>query len=163
MTKSLTQRKMPITRQSITHEFKIGGFAGYLTVGMYEDGNPGEIFINVSKEGSTISGLLDTIAISVSFALQYGVPLEKLVNKFSHMRFEPAGFTGEEFGFATSIVDYVFRWLGKRFVKLPKGEPVKTGPQVTLDAPACTKCGGLMQRAGSCFTCTECGETSGCS
>ncbi|MEP6754390.1 MAG: vitamin B12-dependent ribonucleotide reductase [Chthonomonadales bacterium] len=110
------RRKLPDERRSITHKFSIAGHDGYITVGMYEDGSPGEIFLTMSKEGSTISGLMDTIATMTSLALQYGVPLETLVNKFGHMRFEPSGVTpNPEIRFAKSIPDYIFRWLGLKF------------------------------------------------
>jgi ribonucleoside-diphosphate reductase alpha chain len=113
------RRKLPDERRSITHKFSIAGHDGYITVGMYDDGTPGEIFLTMSKEGSTISGLMDTIATMASLALQYGVPLETLVNKFGHMRFEPSGMTpNPDIRFAKSIPDYIFRWLGTKF--LPK-------------------------------------------
>ena len=111
------RRKLPSERRSITHKFSIGGHEGYLTVGMYEDGSPGEIFIKMAKEGSTLSGIMDGFALSVSIALQYGVPLRALVDKFINSRFEPAGFTGNpEIPFARSIVDYIGRWLGGKFI-----------------------------------------------
>jgi len=113
----LTRRRLPDERQSITHKFSVGGHEGYITVGMYGDGQPGEIFITMAKEGSTISGLMDTIATMTSMALQYGVPLSVLVNKFSHMRFEPSGFTNnKEIPIAKSAIDYVFRWLALKFL-----------------------------------------------
>jgi ribonucleoside-diphosphate reductase alpha chain len=101
----------------VTHKFDIAGHEGYITVGLYPDGQPGEIFLKMAKEGSTVSGLMDTFATTVSVALQYGVPLRDLVNKFAHVRFEPSGFTGNsEIPIAKSIVDYIFRWLGSRFL-----------------------------------------------
>ena len=113
----LTRRRLPDERQSITHKFSVGGHEGYLTVGMYGDGEPGEIFITMAKEGSTISGLMDTIATMTSMAFQYGVPLSVLVNKFSHMRFEPAGFTNnKDIPIAKSAIDYIFRWLALKFL-----------------------------------------------
>jgi ribonucleoside-diphosphate reductase alpha chain len=113
----IVRRKLPDERRSITHKFDIGGHEGYITVGMYEDGNPGEIFITMSKQGSTISGLMDSFATSISFALQYGVPLQFLVDKFAHMRFEPSGFTkNPQIPYAKSIVDYLFRWLASKFL-----------------------------------------------
>jgi ribonucleoside-diphosphate reductase alpha chain len=115
------RRKLPAERQALTHRFEIGGHEGYITVGLYEDGTPGEIFVKMAKEGSTVSGLTDSFAIAVSFALQYGVPLDFLVNKFAHMRFEPQGFTrNPEIPIAKSIVDYIFRWLGSRFLSVEK-------------------------------------------
>lgn len=111
------RRKLPDERRSITHKFDIAGHEGYITVGMYEDGQPGEIFITMSKEGSTISGLMDSFATAVSMALQYGVPLRVLVDKFSHMRFEPSGFTkNADIPMAKSIMDYIFRWLATKFL-----------------------------------------------
>lgn len=111
------RRKLPDERRAITHKFSIAGHEGYITVGMYEDGKPGEIFLVMAKEGSTISGLMDAFATSISMALQYGVPLEALVEKFSHVRFEPSGFTkNPEIPYAKSITDYIFRWLASKFL-----------------------------------------------
>jgi ribonucleoside-diphosphate reductase alpha chain len=111
------RRKLPDERKSITHKFDIGGHEGYITAGMYEDGQPGEIFIVMSKEGSTISGLMDSFATAVSLAFQYGVPLQVLVDKFSHTRFEPSGFTkNPDIPMAKSIMDYIFRWLATKFL-----------------------------------------------
>jgi ribonucleoside-diphosphate reductase alpha chain len=123
----------------VTHKFDIAGHEGYITVGLYPDGQPGEIFLKMAKEGSTISGLMDTLATSVSLALQYGVPLRDVVNKFAHVRFEPSGFTGNpEIPIAKSLVDYIFRWLGSRF--LPTDEKGALGlidrSAVVADAPA---------------------------
>jgi ribonucleoside-diphosphate reductase alpha chain len=111
------RRRLPAERSAITHKFDIAGHEGYITVGLYPDGQPGEIFLKMAKEGSTVSGLMDTLATTISVALQYGVPLKDLVNKFAHVRFEPSGFTGnQEIPIAKSIVDYIFRWLGSRFL-----------------------------------------------
>jgi ribonucleoside-diphosphate reductase alpha chain len=111
------RRKLPEERQAITHKFDIGGHEGYITVGLYEDSTPGELFLVMAKEGSTISGFADAFAQAVSYALQYGVPLQVLVDKFSHMRFEPSGMTrNPQIRFAKSIVDYVFRWLATKFL-----------------------------------------------
>jgi ribonucleoside-diphosphate reductase alpha chain len=111
------RRKLPDERRSITHKFDIAGHEGYIIAGMYEDGQPGEIFITMSKEGSTISGLMDSFATAISIALQYGVPLRGLVDKFSHMRFEPSGFTkNPDIPMAKSIMDYIFRWLATKFL-----------------------------------------------
>ena len=178
------RRKLPNERQAITHKFSVGGHEGYITVGMYEDGSPGEIFMVMAKEGSTISGLMDTIATSVSIALQYGVPLGTLVDKFAHMRFEPSGFSkNPEIPIAKSIVDYVFRWLASKFltaeeresVGIVKREPdvkdrtesrLETGSNITFlqqqDAPPCADCGSIMVRNGTCYKCLNCGSTSGC-
>jgi len=111
------RRRLPAERTAVTHKFDIAGHEGYITVGLYPDGQPGEIFLKMAKEGSTVSGLMDSFATTVSVALQYGVPLKDLVNKFAHVRFEPSGFTGNsEIPIAKSIVDYIFRWLGSRFM-----------------------------------------------
>ena len=111
------RRRLPDERQAIAHKFSIAGHEGYIHVGLYEDGSPGEVFLRMSKEGSVISGLMDSVAILTSIALQYGVPLESLVNKFSHVRFEPYGFTANaDIPMAKSIMDYVFRWLGRQFL-----------------------------------------------
>ncbi|MFH0989018.1 MAG: vitamin B12-dependent ribonucleotide reductase [bacterium] len=111
------RKRLPDERQSITHKFSIAGHEGYITVGMFEDGQPGEVFITMSKEGSTISGLMDSFATSISIALQYGVPLKVLTDKFSHARYEPSGFTNNpEIPIAKSISDYIFRWLGLKFL-----------------------------------------------
>jgi ribonucleoside-diphosphate reductase alpha chain len=112
------RHRMPDTRTSLTHKFEIAGHEGYITVGLYEDGQPGELFITMSKEGSTIGGLMDTVGTLTSIALQYGVPLESLVKKFAYQRFEPSGFTkNPDIRHATSITDYVFRWLACAFIK----------------------------------------------
>jgi ribonucleoside-diphosphate reductase alpha chain len=175
------RRKLPDERRAITHKFSIGGHEGYITVGMYEDGAPGEIFITMAKEGSTISGLMDAFATAVSFNLQYGVPLKFLVDKFAHVRFEPSGWTGnQQIPYAKSIMDYIFRWLGARFLSpeyanSEAGEtltlrPTEANPQQDLpftpavaDAPLCSECGSIMTRNGSCYKCANCGGTSGCS
>ncbi len=111
------RRRLPAGRTAVTHKFDIAGHEGYITVGLYPDGQPGEIFLKMAKEGSTVSGLMDTFATAISLSLQYGVPLRDLVNKFAHVRFEPSGFTGNnEIPIAKSIIDYIFRWLGSRFL-----------------------------------------------
>jgi ribonucleoside-diphosphate reductase alpha chain len=176
-----TRRKLADERQSLTHKFSIGGHEGYITVGMYEDGTPGEVFISMAKEGSTISGLMDTLATSISYGLQYGVPLKFFVDKFSHVRFEPSGWTGnQQVPYAKSIIDYIFRWLGARFLGIT--EATEAGETLTLratvpepqqelpfdaatagDAPLCSECGSIMTRNGSCYKCENCGGTSGCS
>ncbi|MFQ5513323.1 MAG: vitamin B12-dependent ribonucleotide reductase [Myxococcota bacterium] len=191
------RRKLPDVREAVTHKFSIAGHDGYLTVGLYEDGQPGEVFLKMAKEGSTISGLMDTVAIMTSIALQYGVPLKALVDKFSHTRFEPSGFTqNSAIPFAKSVTDYVFRWLGLTFLSgeadaadpdAQLGEaqtnvgapapvpgsrervvPIRGGSQSDValvgheDAPPCTDCGTIMQRAGACYSCPNCGETGGC-
>ncbi len=114
---ALRRHKLPDERRAITHKFSVAGHEGYVTVGLYEDGMPGEIFLTMAKEGSTISGLMDAFATAISLTLQYGVPLEALVEKFSHMRFEPAGYTkNPEIPIAKSLVDYIFRWLASKFL-----------------------------------------------
>ncbi|MEN9799991.1 MAG: hypothetical protein RL653_3688, partial [Pseudomonadota bacterium] len=111
------RRRLPDERQALTHKFNIAGHEGYLTVGMYEDGTPGELFCVMAKEGSVVSGLIDSFATAISLALQYGVPLQVLVDKFSHTRFEPSGFTGNpDIPIAKSITDYIFRWLSLKFL-----------------------------------------------
>jgi len=192
------RKKLPDERHSITHKFSIAGHEGYITVGMYEDGKPGEIFLVMAKEGSTISGLMDAFATSISMSLQYGVPLETLVEKFSHVRFEPSGFTkNADIPYAKSITDYIFRWLASKFLSSEQAQAVgvqgndhtaavepRTGPvtprpaaaspgttasasSVTFrsqaDAPSCHYCGSIMTRNGSCYRCSNCGSTSGCS
>jgi ribonucleoside-diphosphate reductase alpha chain len=175
------RRKLPDERASITHKFSIGGHEGYLTVGLYDDGLPGELFIRMAKEGSTISGLMDSFATAISHGLQYGVPLKFFVDKFSHVRFEPSGWTGNpQVPYAKSIMDYIFRWLGAKFLGAeyaageagdsPKLAITEPEPQqklpfaaVATDAPSCSECGGLMTRNGSCYKCENCGGTSGCS
>jgi ribonucleoside-diphosphate reductase alpha chain len=172
------RRRLPDERKAIVHHFNVGGYEGYLTVGFYDDGRPGEMFITTAKEGSTVSGLMDCFATAVSLALQYGVPLKVLCDKFSHTRFEPSGWSGNpEIGYAKSLMDYLFRWLGIRF--LPPNSPSPTGaedeakalvPASLLgdrsgtdqtDAPVCKECGAIMTRSGSCYRCTNCGSTSG--
>ena len=129
--------------RSFTHKFDIAGHEGYITAGMYEDGQPGEIFITMSKEGSTISGLMDSFATAISMALQYGVPLRVLVDKFSHMRFEPSGFTkNPDIPMAKSIMDYIFRWLATKFldgdaqqeIGIVRQEPEEPGSRETTAA-----------------------------
>jgi ribonucleoside-diphosphate reductase alpha chain len=179
------RRRLPQDTQSIRHKFDIAGHEGYIHVGLYEDGTPGELFIKIAKEGSTISGLMDTIGILTSMALQYGVPLDVLVSKFSHVRFEPSGFTkNPEIPIAKSLIDYIFRFLGSKFMspdqhaavglisredpELPH-KPLPAGPEGSLgfspqsDAPSCADCGAIMIRNGSCYKCLNCGATSGCS
>jgi ribonucleoside-diphosphate reductase alpha chain len=229
---------MPRERQSITHKFSIGGHEGYITAGMYEDGTVGEIFLtDIGKEGSTLRGMMNSFATSISIALQYGVPLETLVQKFSYMRFDPEGITqNPEIPFAKSMPDYIMRWLASRFLDAdtqeelgiltqevrarkaaeaaasslgadtagpangggnggngrggasaaspPASAPQARGPQAApqpptaaltdsppvvparlagLDlGPACSQCGGMMQRTGSCYTCSSCGNNTGC-
>ena len=125
------REKMPVERTSVTHKFSVGGHEGYITVGMYEDGRPGEIFIKMSKEGSTLSGVMDGLALTISLGLQYGVPLKVFVDKLLNTRFEPSGITANaNIRFATSVLDYIARWLGGRFIsvdylKLNGGAPAE--------------------------------------
>jgi ribonucleoside-diphosphate reductase alpha chain len=221
------RRRMPRERQSITHKFSIGGHEGYITAGMYEDGSVGEIFLtDIGKEGSTLRGMMNSFATAISIALQYGVPLETLVRKFSYMRFEPEGMTSNpEIPFAKSMPDYIMRWLASRFLDVELQEELgiltpevrarqaaqeaasshlgdKAAPATERDGdaksgegngtsgasasapptsaltdeppvipaarqgldlgPACQQCGGMMQRTGSCYTCSSCGFNTGC-
>jgi ribonucleoside-diphosphate reductase alpha chain len=217
------RKRMPRERQSITHKFSIGGHEGYITAGMYSDGTVGEIFLtDIGKEGSTLRGMMNSFATAISIALQYGVPLETLVQKFAYMRFEPEGITqNPEIPFAKSMPDYIMRWLASRFLDTDTQEelgimtaevrarkaaqdayssmssdtagpaalpsrtdddvpganggatapaasftdtpPVRPAKMVGLDlGPACGQCGGMMQRTGSCYTCSSCGNNTGC-
>ncbi|HEY5188916.1 MAG TPA: vitamin B12-dependent ribonucleotide reductase, partial [Solirubrobacteraceae bacterium] len=217
------RRRMPRERESITHKFSIGGHEGYITAGKYEDGTIGEIFLtDIGKEGSTLRGMMNSFATAISISLQYGVPLETLVRKFSYMRFEPEGMTSNpEIPFAKSMPDYIMRWLASRFLDVdlqeelgiltkevrarkaaedaasshygdtagPSAPVAPTAPaasagnggsqpaaaaftdqppvipvaRVGLDlGPACQQCGGMMQRTGSCYTCSSCGFNTGC-
>jgi ribonucleoside-diphosphate reductase alpha chain len=218
------RHKMPRERESITHKFRIGMQEGYITAGKYPDGSVGEIFLtDIGKEGSTIKGLMNAFATAVSIGLQYGVPLEDFVRKFSYMRFEPEGITtNPEIPFAKSMPDYIMRWLASRFIEdtdyleglgiltdevrakkeaqqafpieesnghsngegngngngsaepeaeakpataaltdTPPVVPAKMGADLEL-GPACDQCGGMMQRTGSCYTCSSCGNNTGC-
>ena len=184
---SLQRKKLPDTRQSITHKFSVAVHDGYITVGLYEDGKPGEVFITMAKEGSTLSGVMDSFALAISIALQYGVPLKTYVDKFQHVRFEPSGWTtNREIPQAKSIIDYIFRWLGAQFIspsyktvdltsedvteEVAAAPPATAAPDHTVwapvdssDAPTCSDCGSLMTRNGACYKCHNCGGTSGCS
>ncbi|MBI5220951.1 MAG: vitamin B12-dependent ribonucleotide reductase [Candidatus Liptonbacteria bacterium] len=181
-TPTVFRRRLPPTRQSETHKFSVAGHEGYLTYSMYEDGAPAELFIRIAKQGSTLSGLLDAFAIAISLALQYGVPLKALAHKYIHSRFEPAGFTeNPDIRIATSILDYIFRYLALRFLSdedlvefgmqrhsLNDAANGDRAPEVKPDMedgiPAetvCRKCGGIMQRTGTCLTCRQCGTSSG--
>jgi ribonucleoside-diphosphate reductase alpha chain len=189
------REKLPSERKSITHKFSVGGHEGYITVGMYDDGKPGEIFIKMAKEGSTLSGIMDAFALSVSISLQYGVPLRALVDKFVNSRFEPSGYTGNpKIRYAKSVVDYLGRWLGGKFIspdyldndgaaaqeetvaeaatpapaavaapKIADPETITRARAAIEDAPYCSECGMLMTPNGSCYKCSNCGSTSGCS
>ena len=177
------RHRLPDERPAITHHFAVGGHEGYLTVGLYPNGQPGEIFIRMAKEGSTIAGLMECFGAVVSVSLQHGVPMRVLCDKLSHTRFEPSGWTGNErIGYAKSIMDYIFRWLELRFLSgaqlslfAPSGNPGTVSEDraravqftfqeiETGDAPACRSCGALMSPNGSCYVCRNCGGTGGCS
>ncbi len=218
------RKRMPRERESITHKFSIAGHEGYITAGKYEDGSVGEIFLtDIGKEGSTMRGLMNAFATAISLGLQYGVPLEDFVRKFSYMRFEPEGITGNpEIPFAKSLPDYIMRWVASRFIEdtdtleelgimtsevrakqeaetsqlglgiatdtagpangggnggsgakpgktvaaasaMTDSPPVVPAKMSGLDlGPACEQCGGMMQRTGSCYTCSSCGNNTGC-
>ncbi len=187
------REKMPAERASITHKFSVSGYEGYITVGLYEEGRPGEVFIKMSKEGSTLSGVMDGLALTISIGLQYGVPLKVFVDKLLNTRFEPSGITqNENIRFASSVLDYIARWLGGRFISSDylklNGAAAETAaysapiavlspaiksadavaPRISPSnahegAPTCTECGMLMVPNGACYKCENCGSTSGCS
>src|ERR671922_214755 len=119
------RRRLPDDREEIGRKFRVGEYEGYIHVGLYEDGSPGDIFVDIAKEGTTLAGLMNSFMISVSLGLQYGVPLEVYVSKFAHMRFEPSGQTNDpDIRVAKSIVDYVFRWMGKKFLSTDQQEEI---------------------------------------
>lgn len=186
----VSRRRLPAERAAITHKFSVASHEGYLTVGLFEDGTPGELFCTMAKEGSTISGLMDVFATAISLALQYGVPLRVLVEKFAHTRFEPSGFTkNRNIPMASSVCDYIFRWMGSKFLprdeqpdwlrnaqaepatidgarnpnQSPANKPLSSTAVMQNDAPPCQYCGNIMVRNGSCYRCANCGSTSGCS
>jgi ribonucleoside-diphosphate reductase alpha chain len=191
------RRRLPDDRTEVGRKFRVGEYEGYIHVGLFEDGTPGDIFVDIAKEGTTLAGLMNSFMISVSLGLQYGVPLEVYVSKFAHMRFEPSGPTNDpDIRAAKSIVDYVFRWMGKKFLSVDQQEeigilsaevrarlsaayaagapeppevdaPIATPGQTALfnaheDAIECSRCGGRMVRAGTCYTCRDCGTSTGC-
>jgi ribonucleoside-diphosphate reductase alpha chain len=164
------RRKLPDERASLTHKFDIAGHEGYITVGLYPDNTPGEVFVTMSKQGSTIAGLVDAWAIGVSTSLQYGVSVRAIVDKFKFIRFEPSGFTKcEAVPFAHSVVDYVVRWMEYKF--LPRQEQLQQLAAVGNEAIAdlhpdfdtmpCKSCGSLMVRQGTCYVCQLCGSQEG--
>jgi ribonucleoside-diphosphate reductase alpha chain len=197
------RERLPRRRTSQTFAFRVADCEGYVTVGEYEDGRAGEVFIKVSKQGSTLAGIMDAFSISISLGLQHGVPLATYVRKYVNMKFEPSGMTDDQdLRIATSLVDYVFRRLALDYLKADDREALgifstterlqPTLPDVAeqatptvnaqptllevttkveattarapqLDAPMCFQCGNSMQRAGSCYVCSSCGATSGCS
>jgi ribonucleoside-diphosphate reductase alpha chain len=193
------RRRLPDDRTEVGRKFRVGDYEGYIHVGLFEDGTPGDIFVDIAKEGTTLAGLMNSFMISVSLGLQYGVPLEVYVSKFSHMRFEPSGQTNDpDIRIAKSIVDYIFRWMGKKFLTVDQQEEIgilspevrarlaagyaNGGTTPTLpgeapdpapagqtalfnsweDAVECSRCGGRMIRAGTCYTCRDCGTSTGC-
>jgi ribonucleoside-diphosphate reductase alpha chain len=195
------RRRLPDDRTEIGRKFRVGDYEGYIHVGLYDDGTPGDIFVDIAKEGTTLAGLMNSFMISVSLGLQYGVPLEVYVSKFAHMRFEPSGMTNDaDIRAAKSLVDYIFRWMGKKFLDTDtqqelgilspevrkrlaeahdilengaavgdaESAPAPPPGQTALfnafeDAVECAKCGGRMVRTGSCYTCRDCGQNTGCS
>jgi ribonucleoside-diphosphate reductase alpha chain len=159
------RERLPDTRRSVTHKFNVGGHEGYITVGLYDDGRPGELFITMAKEGSTIGGLMDAFGTSVSMSLQYGVPLEVYVKKFSHTRFEPWGYTkNPDIPVAKSLVDYLFRWMGTQFIPGYReanrpgghdgggGEAAAGSDTETERKPAATTASGLAEGHGKAGT-----------
>ncbi len=187
--KPTLRARMPATRSSITHKFAIAGHEGYMTVGLYEDGRPGELFITMAKEGSTVGGIMNAFGTAISLCLQYGVPLRALVGKFSHSRFEPSGYTDNpDIPIAKSLVDYIFRWLEFTFPngsvpeltlsskKVPAvlseqnipeemsdSEKMLSQIQNQEDSPVCDQCGHITTRNGACYRCHNCGNSMGCS
>jgi ribonucleoside-diphosphate reductase alpha chain len=176
-----TREKLPDECPGVRKKFEIGGEVdGYVHAGLYPDGRVGEVFIRLAKEGSALSGFADALATAVSIGLQYGVPLDIFVEKFSHWRFEPLGYSSDpRIGFANSIVDFAFRWLGLRFPGGRDAPPAGEGDNEvrrrvrntaeyaalapTPDAPFCAICSTQLRRNGSCFVCPTCGATTGCS
>lgn len=161
------RRRLPSERNAFVHKFSIGSHEGYLTAGLYDDGSLGEIFVTMSKAGTIVSGMVDAFATITSIALQYGVPVSVIVDKFSHSRFEPSGYTtNPQIRFAKSIVDYIARYLN---IKFGNKESVQVGMKsdqlanAVLDDEPCQRCGTLMLRAGTCYYCPQCGDSSGCS
>ncbi|HVV82610.1 MAG TPA: vitamin B12-dependent ribonucleotide reductase, partial [Kofleriaceae bacterium] len=188
------RRRLPDDRTEVGRKFRVGEYEGYIHVGLFEDGTPGDIFVDIAKDGTTMAGLVNSLMIAVSMGLQYGVPPEVYVSKLSHLRFEPSGPTNDaDIRNAKSIVDYIFRWFGKKFLdvdqqeeagilsaevraKLAAGYASGEAPeakeqpapgQTALfnsfeDAIECNRCGGRMVRAGTCYTCRDCGTSTGC-
>src|SRR5262249_42386447 len=148
------REKMPYERASVTHKFSVSGHEGYITVGMYEDSRPGEVFIKMAKEGSTLSGIMDGLALTISLGLQYGVPLKVFVDKLLNTRFEPAGITANpNIRFVSSVLDYIARWLGGRFIS---SDYLKlNGEAASVAAPATAAAGlpaGVMAPSGANWT-----------
>ena len=170
-TNAQERRKLPRTRSAMTHHFRVGEQDGYLTVGLFEDGKPGEIFLRMAKQGTTVNGLMDAVAISTSLALQYGCPLTHLSDSHAFTRFEPAGMTGnKELPIAMSVTDYVFRWMISQFgsddEKARFGIHTETSGEADRlvgDSVICASCGGTAYRKGTCYCCSSCATTTGCS
>lgn len=189
------RRRLPDDRTEVGRKFRVGEYEGYIHVGVFDDGSPGDIFVDIAKDGTTLQGLMNSLMIAVSMGLQYGVPPEVYVSKLSHLRFEPSGLTNDaDIRAAKSIPDYIFRWFGKKFltvdqqeeagilsmeVRAQMAERVANGEaahahaeaptpgQTALfnpheDAIECNRCGGRMVRAGTCYTCRDCGTSTGC-
>src|SRR4051794_27003662 len=187
------RRRLPDDRTEIGRKFRVGEYEGYIHVGVFDDGSPGDIFVDIAKDGTTLQGLMNSLMIAVSMGLQYGVPPEVYVSKLSHLRFEPSGLTNDaDIRAAKSIPDYIFRWFGKKFLdvdqqeeagilsmevraqmadRIANGEAAHaehpTPGQTALfnpheDAIECNRCGGRMVRAGTCYTCRDCGTSTGC-
>jgi ribonucleoside-diphosphate reductase alpha chain len=188
------RRRLPDDRTEVGRKFRVGEYEGYIHVGVFDDGTPGDIFVDIAKDGTTLQGLMNSLMIAVSMGLQYGVPPEVYVSKLSHLRFEPSGPTNDaDIRNAKSIVDYIFRWFGKKFLDVDQQEeagilsaevrakladaysnggskPAAETPapgQTALfnsfeDAIECNRCGGRMVRAGTCYTCRDCGTSTGC-
>jgi ribonucleoside-diphosphate reductase alpha chain len=187
------RRRLPDDRTEIGRKFRVGEYEGYIHVGVFDDGSPGDIFVDIAKDGTTLQGLMNSLMIAVSMGLQYGVPPEVYVSKLSHLRFEPSGLTNDaDIRAAKSIPDYIFRWFGKKFldvdqqeeagilsmeVRAQMAERVANGESAHAEAPApgqtalfnphedaieCNRCGGRMVRAGTCYTCRDCGTSTGC-
>jgi len=160
------RKKLPRERKSTTVKMNIGGSEFYMTIGLYDDGKPGEVFFIANKQGSTVGGFIDCMASTISLALQYGVPLKTITNKFKATRFEPAGFTNDpDIHMATSFPDFVAKYLEKEFLteKDEKAEPVESENfKPDQDAPLCTECGGQTRMSGSCHLCVDCGTSTSC-
>jgi ribonucleoside-diphosphate reductase alpha chain len=145
------RRRLPNDRVEVGRKFQVGDYEGYIHVGLYEDGTPGDIFVDIAKEGTTLAGLMNSFMIAVSLGLQYGVPLEVYVSKFAHMRFEPSGQTNDaDIRVAKSIVDYVFRWMGKRFLSVDQQEEIGIlSPEVRARLAASYANGGTVDPAAA--------------
>ena len=157
------RKRLTDDRMSATHKFSVGGQDGYFHLGLYEDGTPGEVFINISKAGSTLHGLVDMAATAMSLGLQYGVPLATMMDKFKGMRFDPSGFTGNQaIPRADSIADYFAKWVELRESATETTTPVAKKDEISYHGAPCSSCGNITTRAGSCWVCNTCGTTTGC-